>query len=107
LKFSYGKGKYAEGEKRFEGQIILGEHKLYLKNADGDIAQTYIPLEKIEGIRKTRTGLMVNTRPSLYFRFTALISGEKRHISNLARDIIKRRNLKRKFFKNEWVEGAR
>lgn len=104
MKFSYGQGTFTEGDKRFTGQIILGEHKLYLKDAAGDLAQTYIPIEKIERIRQSGTVLEIHARPSLYYRFWARISGEKKHITDLARDIAQRRGLKKQFLKNEWIE---
>jgi len=103
--FSYGQGTFIEGEKRFQGQIILGEHKLYLKDASGDLAQTYVPLEKIERIRKIKSGIEVHVRPSTYFRYMALLHGEKKHLSSLVRDIVQRRGLKKQFLKNEWVES--
>lgn len=105
MEFSYGQGNYIEGEKRLQGQIILGEHKLYLRNTDGDLAQSYIPLEKIERIRKTGSGVEVHVRQSTYFRYMALLNGEKKLLSDLVRDIAKRRGLKKQFLKNEWVEG--
>ena len=105
MEFSYGQGNYIEGEKRLQGQIILGEHKLYLRNADGDLAQSYVPLEKIERIRKTKSGVEVHVRPSTYFRYIALFNGEKKLLSDLVRDIAKRRGLKKQFLKNEWVES--
>ena len=105
MEFSYGHGIYTEGEKKIEGQIILSEHKLYLKDANGDLAQTYIPLEKIECIRKTRSGVEVHVRPSTYFRFMALLNGEKKLLTDLVHDVAKRRGLKKQFLKNEWVES--
>jgi hypothetical protein len=105
MEFSYGQGTYIEGEKRIEGQIILSEHKLYLKDKSGDLAQTYIPLEKIERIRQARQGIEIHVRPTLYFRFVALIKGEKKYILELIKDIVQRRGLKKQFLKNEWVES--
>ena len=105
MEFSYGQGIFIEGEKRLEGQIILGEHKLYLKDARGDLAQSYVPLEKIERIRKTKLGVEVHVRPSTYFRYKALFQGEKKYLADLVRDIVQRRGLKKQFLKNEWVES--
>jgi len=105
MEFSYGQGIYIEGEKKFQGQIILSKHKLYLRNADGDLARTYVPLEKIERIRKTRSGVEIHVRPSTYFRYIALLKGEKKHLSSLVHDIVQRRGLKKKFLKKEWVES--
>jgi len=104
MEFSYGHGAYFEGDKRLEGQIILSEHKLYLKSSDGDLAQTYIPLEKIERVRKTRQGVEVHARPSIYSRYMAVLTGERKHLSELVKDLVQRRGLKKQFLKNEWVE---
>ena len=105
MEFSYGQGIYVEGNKRLEGQIILSEHKLYLKDKNGDLAQTYIPLEKIERIRNVRQGMEVYVRPTLYFRFAALIKGEKKYLSELTKDLVQRRGLKKQFLKKEWIES--
>jgi len=105
MEFSYGQGIYIEDNKRIEGQIILSEHKLFLKDKNGDLAKTYIPLEKIERLRKTRQGIELHVRPTLYFRFTALLKGEKKLISELAKDLINKRGLKKQFLKNEWIES--
>lgn len=105
MEFSYGQGTYIEGEKNIDGTIALGEHKLYLKGAQGDLAQTYIPLEKIEKLRKTKLGVEVYVRPSLYFRYMVLLKGEKKYLSELVRDLVKRRGLKKQFLKNEWIES--
>ena len=105
MEFSYDTGIYIEGDKRIEGQVILSEHKLYLKNSKGELAQTYIPLEKIDRIRKIKLGVEVHVRPSTYFRYMALLKGERKHLSNLVQDIVQRRGLKKQFLKNEWVES--
>ena len=103
--FSYGQGEYCEGPKRVKGQIVLSEHKLYLRGPEGDIAPTYVPLEKIEKVRKTRQGVEVYVRPSLVERYTALFRGERKHLASLLKDLVARRGLrKRGFWANEWVE---
>ena len=105
MEFSYGQGIYIEENKKLEGQIVLSEHKLYLKDKNGDLAQTYIPLEKIERIRKTRQGVEIHARPTLYYRFVALIKGEKKYLSELTRDLVRRRGLKKQFLRSEWIES--
>ena len=106
MEFSYGQGEYCEGEKRFAGTVILSEHKLFLKSANGDIPATYIPLEKIERLRRSKQGLEVYVRPSLYFRYAAFFKGEPKHIAELTIDLVKRRGLKKHFLKKEWSEGG-
>jgi len=105
MEFSYGQGVYDEEGKKFEGQIILSEHKLYLKGADGDLAQTYIPLEKIERLRKMRQGVEIYVRPSISSRYVASLKGENKYLSELIRDLVQRRGLKKRFLRNEWIES--
>ncbi|MBN1869692.1 MAG: hypothetical protein JW847_03845 [Candidatus Omnitrophica bacterium] len=105
MEFSYGQGAYLEGNKKLEGQILLSEHRLYLKDKNGDLAQTYVPLEKIERIRKTRQGIEIHVRPTIYYRFTALIKGERKFLSELTRDLVQRRGFRKRFLKNEWTES--
>ena len=104
MEFAYGNGVYTEGEKKFEGKIVLSEHKLFLKGAEGDLAQTFVPLEKIEKIKKVRRGIEVHVRPSLTYRYCAVFSGEARHINELVKDIVEQRGLKKRFLLKEWVE---
>ena len=106
MEFSYGQGIYIEDDKKLEGRIILSEHKLYLKGIDGDLAQTYIPLEKIELLRRTRKGVEVHVRPTISSRYVALFKGEKKYLSELVRDLVQRRGLKKQFLKSEWIENA-
>ncbi len=111
--FSYGNGEYLEGNIHVKGQIILGEHRLYLKGAQGDLTQTYIPLEKIERIKIKSRGarlrapameIEVHVRPSLIVKYVVLLTGEKTHLSNLVKDIVKCRGFKKKFLKKEWFD---
>jgi len=104
MEFSYGQGIYLEDKKRIEGQIILSEHKLFLKGTQGDLTATYIPLEKIEGIKRASNKVLIYVRPSLAYRYTAVIEGGKKQVTELANDLVQRRGLKKKFLKNEWIE---
>ena len=104
MEFAYGHGQYIENKKNFSGRIILAEHKLYMRGHEGDIPQTYIPLEKITGVSRKNNMLTVNVRPSLYFEYTAHITGEKKHVKELTDDVVQRRGLKKRFLKNEWFE---
>jgi len=105
MEFSYGPGQFIEGDKKFKGEIILGQYKLYLRDSSGDLAQTYIPLDKIERIRQTRRGVEIYVRLSIYFRYVTLFEGERQHITELIKDLVKKRALKKQFLKNEWIEG--
>ncbi|MCA9401432.1 MAG: hypothetical protein KC713_07380 [Candidatus Omnitrophica bacterium] len=104
MEFTYGQGGFQEGRKRFEGEIILSEHKLFIKNGADDITQTYIPLEKIERIKRSGNYADVFVRPSLAYRYVARIHGQKPKIAELVKDIVESRGLKKKFLIKEWVE---
>jgi len=104
MEFSYGEGLFIEGEKKINGTIILSEHKLFLKGSEGDLTSTYLPLEKIEKIKKIDRGIQVHVRPSLAYRYVAVIKGKNNNISELINDIVKRRQLKKQFLRNEWKE---
>jgi hypothetical protein len=101
--FSYGKGAFREGEKSFSGEIILSEHKLYLRDSQGDLSTTYIPLEKIVKIQKVAGGLAIYVRTSLTVSYTAVITGGK-EIGSLLNDLVQRRRLKKRFLRREWVD---
>lgn len=107
MEFLYGRGNYTEGDRKIEGNVILGEHRLYLKGPDGDLTQTYIPLEKIEGIKKIALGLEVRVRPSVSYRYKAVLGLDKKSEAELIKDIVKRRGFKKMFLKKEWVEIER
>ncbi len=104
MEFSYGNGTYREGSKRMDGEIVLGEHKLYLRTSEGDLAQTYVPLEKIEKVTKRGSSAEFHVRPSLSFRYIAMIQGESKYIVELIKDIVQRRGLKKKFLRKEWID---
>jgi len=104
MEFSYGNGIYIEAAKRIEGKIVLGEHKVFLKGVQGDLAQTFIPLDKIERIRKCPQKIEFYVRLSVSFQYIAMIQGEKKYLLELLKDIVQRRGFKKKFLRNEWVE---
>lgn len=105
MEVSYDNGVYTESKKRYEGRIILSEHKLYLRSKEGDIPSTYIPLEKIERLCKSGNGVDIFVRPSLAYQYTARIEGQKNNIHELIKDLVKQRGLRKLFLKNEWVEA--
>jgi len=101
---TYGQGECHQGGKSYKGQIILSEHRLYLKGSEGDLAQTYIPLEKIKKIRRTFTGLEIYVYPSLIESYVALIKGGKKNLSALLKDLTEQRGLKKRFLGYEWID---
>lgn len=106
LSFSYGDGEYKRGRSFYKGQIVLSEHKLYLKDADGEIADTFIPLEKIYRIQIGFLGntLWIYVRLSQFIQFEAKIKGVSKNIRPLLRDLVERRQLQRKGWHQEWVD---
>jgi hypothetical protein len=107
MDIEYGAGQYQEGKKYFEGNIILSDHKLYLKDDKGeDIAQTYIPLEKISWIKKVPSGIGVGVNSTVTIRYAAVFKGDRKKIAELLKEIIARRGLKKKFLRSEWFEEA-
>jgi len=44
-------------------------------------------------------------RPTLSFHYVALIDGKKTYLSELIKDLVQRRGLKKQFLRNEWIEG--
>jgi len=101
--FSYGKGEYIEDNKKFDGEIILGEHKLYVRTEEGDIAQTYVALERIERIKQMLTGVQIVVRPSILERYTVIIKGERNRLKELIKDIVDQRGFKKRLFLDEWI----
>ena len=104
MKVTYGKGFYREGTKRFEGQIILDENKLFLRGSDGDIVSTYLPVEKIVSVKIISKGLEISVRPTLYFQYVTLWLGEKKLLRELVLELVQRRSLRKRVFKKEWGE---
>jgi len=104
--FSYGNGEYVEQGKVSRGEIVLGDHKLYLRSGQGDITRTYIPLEKIERVKRNFQGLEVHVRPSVMASYVALIRGDRRNIKSLIQDLAKRRGLVKRFWKREWYDNS-
>lgn len=104
MQFSYGHGVYIEKDKHIEGVIILSDYKLFLKGEQGDLTSTYVPLDKIERIRKVTGGVEIYVRPSLAYRFVSVIKGSNKNIGELIKDLVKKRQLKKRFLLNEWTE---
>jgi len=103
MEILYGKGEYIQGNRRFSGKILLGEYKLNFKDDRGDISATYIPLEKIERIKKTFKGLQIYVRLSAATGYCALIKPEKRNTEELISELVKRLHLKKQFLRKEWT----
>ncbi len=105
MSFSYGYGRYEQGEMCFEGLIVLSQHRLFLRGENGDIPQTYVPLEKIYKVRRFwARGLALYVRPSQMTEYVVRITGERSLERDLVKDLIQRRGLKRKLLGREWID---
>lgn len=104
LCFSYGEGVYRREGQQYKGEIVLSAHKLYLKDGNGEISPTFVPLEKIYRIKFFFGKLILYVRPSNFMQFTAQLNGSVKNICALKRDLIDQRQLKKKFFGFEWVD---
>ena len=103
MKNIFGEGYYIEGSKSYKGKIAVDEHKFYLIGPEGDFAQSYVPLGKIERIRQTRQGVELRVKLSAANSFNALIKGKRQELSKLVKYLVRKLNLKKKFLKKEWA----
>ena len=101
----YGEGYYIEGRRRLQGRIIVDESRLYLSGIY-DYSNTYIPLEKIEKLRRARGGLEIRVKFSAANIVRTIISLPAKDIRQLTNDLVKRLHLKKKFLKREWSGEA-
>jgi len=102
--FSYGPGVYQKGNKRHQGEIVLAPYRLYLRDGGGDMAPTYILLEKILRVRQTLKGLTIRVRLSSLEDYEVTLTAPRRVLGGLARDLAARRGLRRKLFWPEWYD---
>ncbi len=103
---AYGQGVFQEGPRCFRGRIVLNDHRLFLQGPDGDLAATYIPMEKVVRVRRTLRGLKVYVRASMVKTYQVLIKGQRRHLGELVRDLVKKRYLTKKFIWPEWYDAS-
>ncbi len=104
MQVTYGSGTYAGNNQQFSGTIILGEHKVFLKNQLEELAPTFVPLEKIERVRLKGNQMILTVRPAIMSRFDAVFQGDPRSIRELTLEIVNRRGLKKKWLVQEWFE---
>ena len=104
MDITYGSGEYITSHQRLKGEIILSDHKLFLRNAGEDLTATYVPLEKIIRLRRQGAFVKLDVRPSLTMIYEAAFSGERRRIQMLVDELVQRRQLKKRFLRNEWFD---
>ena len=80
MQFSYSDGQFIEGDFSVSGQIILSENKLFLKDSYGDITRTYLPLDKIDRLKRQGASMWVSIKASMSFQYNVQIKGEKKSI---------------------------
>lgn len=101
---TYGDGMFIDGNQKFQGRIILSEHKLFFRKDNEDIAQTFIPLEKIRKITRSGKGIWVFVRLSQTNVHKVLMIGKHKLIKELVEEIVKRRGFKKKILRKEWID---
>lgn len=104
LCFSYGEGVYARDGRQYKGQVVLTPHKLYLKDETGEIAPTFVPLEKIYKIKVFWGRMTIYARPSNFMHFNAQLKGSSKMIRSLMKDLVEHRQLQKKRFGLEWID---
>ncbi len=104
LTFAYGEMEYRRGRRIYHGQVILTGHKLYVKGHEGEIAETFIPLEKIYKIKIFWNVLRVYVRPSSVMEFHVKIIGPAQSLRSLVSDLVDHRQMQRRLFGLEWID---
>lgn len=99
MKISYGKGLYKrlEGGKEttYAGRIMLDDVKIYIDRK----TDSFISLDRIEEIRKTKRGIELRIVPSGSFAYKVLMQGEG--IEKLLADLLIYKKF-RKVWINKW-----
>lgn len=103
--FSYGEGEYIQGDMHLKGEILLSEHKLYLRDRQQELSQTFVPLEKIKKVRRDADGLELDVELSIMIQYTARLRGAKKQMADLCKDLVRARGLKKRFLRREWYEN--
>jgi hypothetical protein len=98
----YGQGTYVEEQKRIIGQIVIDQDRLYVACGNKKTS-TSIPLEKVSLIKYTRRGFNIKTKLSPVNVIETHIILPLANRKKLVKDIVKRFNLKKKFFRKIWT----
>lgn len=92
---------FIEGGRRYKGNIIIDDYKIYLKGHTSYV-DTYIPQDKITLIKKIKQGMFIQVKPTSISRRDIIIKGRKEIINNVINQLINRLNLKKKFLRSVW-----
>ncbi|MFP4472911.1 MAG: hypothetical protein ACLFPX_03450 [Candidatus Omnitrophota bacterium] len=104
MTFTYGEGKYTRGPVTVRGQILLNEHKLFLRCDGEDLTQTFVPLEKIQRVQKGWSWAVFRVIPSPALRYEVRIETERQNIRELVKDVARLRQLQSRFFGFIWED---
>ena len=104
MNVTYGKGSYIQDTTVLRGEIILGDHKLFLKSYQEELTSSYVPLEKIIELRKISDTIELIIKQTSSYSYKVLIRGGPRSIKDLTQEIVSRRGLKKKFLRQIWIE---
>ncbi|MFH1856594.1 MAG: hypothetical protein ABH836_05125 [Candidatus Omnitrophota bacterium] len=99
----YAEGFYIESSKKYEGVIAVDGSKLYLKTGQGNLTDTYLPLDKIQKIKKLRRGIEITVKLSAVNGYMAVIRSKKQPLAGLIKYLVNKLNMKKKFLKREWI----
>jgi len=101
MKIRYGRGVYTrlEGCKKtaYTGELVLDKVKIYI---DGKI-DSFISLDRIREIKKTKGGIEMEIIPSSYsFAYRVLMQGKE--VERLLDDILTLKEFEKVWWKNKW-----
>ncbi|MFH1359527.1 MAG: hypothetical protein ABIJ41_00625 [Candidatus Omnitrophota bacterium] len=107
LNVSFGHGTYREGTKIIKGQIILSPEKLFLKGPQEEYSATFIPVDKIETIRKVSGGLELYIRPTPIINYRAYLSADPRMIDELIQELVRSLKFQKCFLRHQWFREVK
>jgi len=100
MRIRYGKGIYRrlEGGKEtaYNGEVVLNDVKIYI---DGE-PDSFIALDRIEEIEKTKKSLGMKIVPSYSFAYEVRLQGEG--MERLLYDLLLLRSFQKLWWKNKW-----
>jgi len=98
----FGEGIFLERNKRYKGNIIIDNYKIYLEGNE-PFVDTFIPLEKINLVKRKKTEIIVYIKPTSISRRIVAISGKNKVIADILHTLIEKLNLKKRFLRSIWI----
>ena len=100
MKIRYGKGVYRRlevgKETTYTGEVVLDDVKIYI---DGE-PDSFIPLDRIEEIEKTKKSLEMKIVPSYPFSYEVWLQGDG--MERLLDDLLVLKHFEKLWWKNKW-----